>query len=73
MSNQTFKQYLTDEQEEQNLIANMIAEGVDIQNVEWVETSIAELRALNEEINRIETLFETDPDEATRMLKALCQ
>lgn len=73
---QTLKEFIAEEQEEQNLVENMVAEGVDIeniQNVEWVETSVEGLKTLNEEINHIEALFETDPDEATRMLEALCQ
>jgi hypothetical protein len=76
MSNQSFKEYLTEQQEEQNLVENMVAEGVDIeniQNVEWVETSVEGLKTLNEEINRIEALFETDPEEAQRQLDLLCQ
>ena len=74
MSNQTFKEYLTEQQEEQNLIANMKADGFNPSLLTeatecWIPTSIAELRSLNEEITRLQNL---GTPEAILQLEALC-
>lgn len=53
MSNQTFKEYLTEEQKEQNLIANMAVANITAETInegEETEMTIGELFAKLEEM-----------------------